>query len=567
MKKTIIIFLLSILILIALAAAHYDSRKNDDTNVALETINVENEVYLAQLGANYINVRDHGAAGDGVSDDYEAVLRAAEQAGTEGKALFFPRGSYYLSRKLVINRNLTLVGENKDSVTILFRDIVQEGPIEPYNQRGMITLTSDGLSASGITFMYMADNATNYTRSQGGSQGSEGVLFSILRGSDISFQNCDFVVSGAKNPSVTCMWVKSEAFNISNLRINSCVFRNNTCASVGGCLWISSHDNPSTLVSNIEINNCVFSKRGNDEALSLWGYHIENAFINNNNFNFDGNDIQNDALVAFGMSVQGRDESLKNVHFNSNVFNLSGKFGKIICVQVLTGDSDVEISNNRIDGYADRSVNVNCFAVYETGNSVISNNTINVEGANIITYVVYTGGNSVFSGNAFTTRNCNKTMLVRSPSNNFFPGALRFERETYDIGDANTNPADPDIQYPACGQLVMDSCTVSSAASALNETCIQSIYSSDANYAYQPNSIVLNNCNFDTALIFRMPRDSNTSLISNACRYKGVDFLLESAGRLGKLEIISNAFEFFRLNNQDINPEAMAGLCQEIRLE
>jgi len=47
-----------------------------------------------------INVKDHGAVGDGSTDDTDA-LRAAIDSSTEGQAFYFPPGNYLVSKRLV----------------------------------------------------------------------------------------------------------------------------------------------------------------------------------------------------------------------------------------------------------------------------------------------------------------------------------------------------------------------------------------------------------------------------------------------------------------------------------
>ncbi len=531
----------------------------------MDTTSDESLVYLSNRKRKVLNVKEHGAVGDGVTDDYEAVTKAIDQAIVEGKAVYFPTGVYYLSRKIILNQNTTIVGENKESVVLLFKDKVYDGPVEPHNQRGLVTLVADQLNISGVTIRYQADVETDYTRVQGQS-GIEGVLFSVLKGSKISFSNCSFVVTGSKNPSVTCMWIKSEVFNINNIKISSCDFINDTTATVGGLLWISAHDSEKTVVQNVEVTKCAFLKKGNDEALSVWGYHLENIIVNNNYFEFSGNVVQNDSLIAFGSTVKGRQECLKNIRFVKNIFNLCGKFGKLICVQVLTNDSNVEVSDNTINGMADKNVNVNCFAVYESGNSIISNNVINIDGADMVTYVAYTGGNSTFLGNTFKVKNCNNFRLVRSPSMEYFNGAnLRFEKDSFDIGAISSVSGEPMIQYPSSGKLVLSSCKITTTLSAFHELNIQTIYPKEANFNFSDNMISLDNCLFDTSVSFKLSRDSKTSISLSGTKLEVISFYLdENHTCLNSLDIMNTSYRQLKYNDQEISLNDMAGHCQQL---
>ena len=54
-----------------------------------------NEVYALPKGV-IINVKDHGAVGDGVTNDYAAILDAISTAGTKGlSVIYFPDGEYF----------------------------------------------------------------------------------------------------------------------------------------------------------------------------------------------------------------------------------------------------------------------------------------------------------------------------------------------------------------------------------------------------------------------------------------------------------------------------------------
>jgi polygalacturonase len=52
------------------------------------------------------DVKEFGAKGDGVTDDTAAVLSAVDAA--VGGAVYFPAGTYKLSRQLVVNSGVVL---------------------------------------------------------------------------------------------------------------------------------------------------------------------------------------------------------------------------------------------------------------------------------------------------------------------------------------------------------------------------------------------------------------------------------------------------------------------------
>ncbi len=79
--------------------------------VALAPLALPPRPTLADLPASaVVNVRDHGAVGDGVADD-TAALKAAIAAQPPGGAVFLPHGAYLVSDSLVLRADSTLVGE------------------------------------------------------------------------------------------------------------------------------------------------------------------------------------------------------------------------------------------------------------------------------------------------------------------------------------------------------------------------------------------------------------------------------------------------------------------------
>ena len=59
----------------------------------------------------FVSVRDKGAIGDGETDDTEAIIDALEYARANGKALYFPVGTYLTRKGLVLTDNMRITGE------------------------------------------------------------------------------------------------------------------------------------------------------------------------------------------------------------------------------------------------------------------------------------------------------------------------------------------------------------------------------------------------------------------------------------------------------------------------
>ena len=66
-------------------------------------------------GLKYINVKDYGAIGDGITDDTEAIQRALDVA---YKEVFFPKGTYLISNTLNVTSHKKIYGEGRNNTVI-----------------------------------------------------------------------------------------------------------------------------------------------------------------------------------------------------------------------------------------------------------------------------------------------------------------------------------------------------------------------------------------------------------------------------------------------------------------
>ena len=66
-------------------------------------------IYIARassIGSVDINAKDHGATGDGITDDTEAINVAFEELGKNDGVVFFPPGSYSVEEPAWLSREL-----------------------------------------------------------------------------------------------------------------------------------------------------------------------------------------------------------------------------------------------------------------------------------------------------------------------------------------------------------------------------------------------------------------------------------------------------------------------------
>jgi hypothetical protein len=73
----------------------------------------------AAVDATWINVKDHGAVGNGTADDTSAIqLAISICSGNGGGVVYFPRGTYKISQKLTIVNRVTLMGAGPNATII-----------------------------------------------------------------------------------------------------------------------------------------------------------------------------------------------------------------------------------------------------------------------------------------------------------------------------------------------------------------------------------------------------------------------------------------------------------------
>lgn len=65
-----------------------------------------------------VNVRDHGARGDGLTDDTEALEKALAEASGQNRTVFLPAGVYAVSRTLEVPPGVVLRGEGRETTSI-----------------------------------------------------------------------------------------------------------------------------------------------------------------------------------------------------------------------------------------------------------------------------------------------------------------------------------------------------------------------------------------------------------------------------------------------------------------
>ena len=91
-----------------------------------------------------VNVKDFGAKGDGVTDDYAAIDKAIKSV-ADGGAVFIPEGNYLIKTKLSLSKPIVLRGEGPERTNLLIDHSSDGFEIITY-KRGQWVKIEDGFS-------------------------------------------------------------------------------------------------------------------------------------------------------------------------------------------------------------------------------------------------------------------------------------------------------------------------------------------------------------------------------------------------------------------------------------
>ena len=319
------------------------------------SILMENGNYaIIQTHDDILSLKYFGAAGDGVTDDTEAIKSALSFC--KGKTLTVPSGTYVVSSAIDIPSNITIEGEGQDSMFIA-ADGYRPGK-DLFRARTKQNITIDGVCFDG--------NSDVNTREMGHSA-RDGIHMMDL-------------------------------WDCTNVCIKNCYYQNNVyCAIriVGNSSDLSFYENKFTQVdcgietlgtgtmSRITICNNVFDGHQNSEPISFFGKGstVTDVLIDNNivinktcgngiyvgnggtytNFTITNNYLSKDAV---GICCVG----ISNLTLTGNTVEETSTGGGIKLVQC----SDAKVYENVV-----ARINQNGFYIKDCSDIELYNNTIN----------------------------------------------------------------------------------------------------------------------------------------------------------------------------------------------
>ena len=340
-------------------------------------------VTYSMIQDGFVNVRDFGAVGDGVTDDSAAIMAAITAA--VGSTLLLPSGSYLVTGDtLSLSGSTNIIGQ-PGAVLKLASSLASKKLL-------LIEPTGDKVSISGVTFdvnqptadswtniSVEIDGATNillencsftnsassafpaanngygvYLKGAYSSISIENCVFALHRyavvtepsssGSDITVQNCSFSDLAGDGVEIN---VPSGSCN--NINVCNSTFRNLGSNNVGRGFGVGASGAVGSTISDLFVTGCSFYGVDNQ------GVHIEdgckNVTVANNYFESCGTA----AAISFGSSIYvaasvALNRAISNVIVQSNtlVLGVGSDYGIFAAGNyLLTGFS---VANNFVDG-------------------------------------------------------------------------------------------------------------------------------------------------------------------------------------------------------------------------
>ena len=397
---------------------------NLNTQDKTSIVNAINSVLLHST--NVVNVKEYGATGNGVTDDYGAITTALNTAITEGLPLYFPAGTYYVASPVIIPAcdGLTIIGAGRNATTL-------KGYCVFRTEDSVLT---DHMTITNITFRSMTGSTVPILNFTGHFYRS--IIFNcafydwytavhIWYYLDSKILCCEF-----NNPLTvadSCIIISRNANGSSgaNLTIAYCLlqgWQNEDDNKIYGKVGIEIRDGDAVYLDNVDMgrfiynnvkitaqyrsdnhnfHNCYFDVTKSEHELLITGTaQMQHICVNNCWFASAG---YIDGGNAAGIYCNARD--IEDIHINDNRFiNISGSG-----IHILSDNYIGVIDNNEFTNIGTGNIANNNYGIYLETPSTVANAAIvkNNYIYNCTGYGVAFGDNVknvVFDGNILT--NC-----------------------------------------------------------------------------------------------------------------------------------------------------------------
>lgn len=441
---------------------------------------VTREVQTSSKG-NMVSVKDYGAVGDGVTDDFEAVQKALFSGNHN---IWFPEGNYRINNTLKVNSFTTLFGyeatlvrgDNTTAIMLNNADGVTGG----YDANEHITIL--GLKFNG--------NGATYTTSC--------TLLALGHAKDILLRDCEFYdIPGFHGVEVN---------GVTRTVVDRCVFHDMINGSeflqldlmngAGLFPWFGPYDN--TVCDSVTVTNCIF----HDGAAGV-GSHSGGDIAQHKNVIWSNNNFRNLTGAAMVPYTYINIVIVGNI-VDSCAFGVAGgRFGMLLTRDmIINGNSFVNITAGA-GGDWGRAIELQSI-----DDIVISNNVINKSFGSAITLhncdrfsitdnkVVDYGGYTIADTYGVQLNNCNYGVIA---NNTLLRDSTGFVSSNTNIvigsGGGTNITVENNIMTTIVPTTVFNTLSGNSiliGVNTINNTITPYISAKTANYTYVPTDRVLN---------------------------------------------------------------------------
>lgn len=338
-----------------------------------------------------VNVKDFGAKGDNIADDFYAINKAITYLIKSNKrVLYFPEGNYKMVNKseeyliqLRTVSGLTILGASKDKTKITAHLNNKSLCTAIFRVRDVRDLTFKNISFSAEHPLSVSDPPTSTSDRNRNNYNISNAVFGIGQNSNVTFDSTSFTYfygpaiqfSGNSNQII----IKNSEFNdfmrevtgngrgqpqptgilINNkakgIKINACVFKNIVDTNKGN----QSHAIYLSNVQDVEVSECVMSmddrfsfNENGSGGLQVFRGLNKNVSISNNEFQnvtsnlHDASDLEfkNNKLTNSRLKIATNDAVIRN-----NEFYLSTEGGYVGLLRTANHPKNISITGNRFE--------------------------------------------------------------------------------------------------------------------------------------------------------------------------------------------------------------------------
>ncbi|HEC76387.1 MAG TPA: PKD domain-containing protein [Thermoplasmatales archaeon] len=529
------------------------------------TVNIKNglnawQVEALQMRGNILYVGGIGA------NNYTNIQDAIDDA-TDGDTIFVYSGIYY--ENVVINKRITLIGENKETTII-----------DGSNTGNVIKITTDGV------------NVEVFGIHNGGDWPDAGIK--INNANNVTISNCNIYSNNYYG-----IWLSYSSTNsISNCNIYSNNYYGielyySSTNSISNCnIYSNNYDGIGLDYSSTNtISNCNISNNHDGIWLSSSSNNtISNCNISNNDlgigldYSSNNNIVSNCNISNNWGGIELLYSSNNNIVSNCNISN--NDLGIVLWYSSTNSISNCNISNN-YDGigldYSSNNTISNC-NIYSNGNDGIwlyysSNNTISY--CNFINDgIIILGGETLshFIHNIYNNTVNEKPLLYYKNENNIVLDGIEAGEiilancSNFEIRNINISNTDVGIEIAFSSNTSISNCNIYSnnydgiylSYSSSNNISNCNIYSNnyDGIYLSYSSSNNISNCNiysnnYDGIELYYSSSNniSNCNIYSN--NYDGIELYYSSSNNISNCNIYSNNYDgiwlYYSFNNSISN--------------